>query len=150
MKAQAQLKFARTSPRKARLVADMIRGKDIAVAQAQLPFTQKKTAYFFKKLLDSAVANAVNNHSLQKNKLFISEVFVDEGPVMKRFQPRAFGRAFPIHKMTSHITLVVEEKKEEKKTVKKEEVKKPEKAKKEKKEVKEVKKAKKDTKKQAK
>lgn len=115
MKARAKLKFARTSPRKARLVADLIRGKDIAQAQAELPFVQKKTAYFFKKLLDSAVANAVNNHSLQKNKLYVSEVFVNEGPVMKRYQPRAFGRAFPIHKKTSHIELSVSEKEDVKK-----------------------------------
>lgn len=113
MKAKATLKFARTSPRKARLVADLIRGMHVREAELELKYLNKKAAGFFGDLLKSAVANAENNHSLNRANLFVSEVLVNEGPFFKRYQPRAFGRAYPILKKTSHITITVSEKKRE-------------------------------------
>jgi large subunit ribosomal protein L22 len=113
MKANATLKFARTSPRKARLVADLIRGMHVREAELELRYLNKKAASFFGDVLKSAVANAENNHSLNKANLIISEVLVNEGPFFKRYQPRAFGRAYPILKKTSHITITVSEQKRE-------------------------------------
>ncbi|GEM_PF-15685 len=110
MKVSAKLRHLRISPRKVRLVADLIRGLDVEVAQNQLKFINKKVADSMLKLLNSAIANAKNNFKLAENNLYISELKVDEGPVLKRWQPRAFGRASAINKRTSHISIILEEK----------------------------------------
>nr|UZN46532.1 ribosomal protein L22 [Papaya bunchy top phytoplasma] len=101
------------APRKVRLVVDLIRGKKIDQAQAILTFTPKASAVVVLKLLNSAVANALNNLKLQREKLYIKEVFVNEGLRLKRMFPRAKGSSNMIQKRTSHITLVVEALKEE-------------------------------------
>ena len=106
--AKATAKTVRTSPRKARLVIDLIRGKSVADAISILKFTPNKSAGIIEKVLMSAVANAENNFDLDVESL--SEAFVNEGPTMKRFRPRAKGSASPINKRTSHITVVVTEK----------------------------------------
>ena len=103
--AKATAKTVRTSPRKARLVIDLIRGKSVAEAISILKFTPNKSA-----VMMSAVANAENNFDLDVENLVVSEAFVNEGPTMKRFRPRAKGSASPINKRTSHITVVVSEK----------------------------------------
>jgi len=108
--AKATAKTVRTSPRKARLVIDLIRGKNVADALAILKFTPNKSASVIEKVLNSAIANAENNFDLDKENLYVSEAFVNEGPTMKRFRPRAKGSASPINKRTSHITVVVTEK----------------------------------------
>nr|ABO26490.1 ribosomal protein L22 [American potato purple top wilt phytoplasma] len=101
------------APRKVRLVVDLIRGKKIDQAQAILTFTPKASAIVVLKLLNSAVANALNNLKLQREKLFVKEVFVNEGLRLKRMFPRAKGSMDMIRKRTSHITLVVETLKED-------------------------------------
>jgi large subunit ribosomal protein L22 len=108
--AKATAKTVRTSPRKARLVIDLIRGKNVADAIAILKFTPNKSAAIIEKVLMSAIANAENNYDLDREDLYVSEAFVNEGPTMKRFRPRAKGSASPINKRTSHITVVVTEK----------------------------------------
>lgn len=108
-KARAVARYIRISPRKVRLVADLIRGKDVAEAIAILRHTPRAASPVLEKLLNSAVANAEHNYKMDVNKLYISEIYADEGPRLKRYQPRAQGRAFPILKRTSHITLVVSE-----------------------------------------
>lgn len=108
--AKATAKTVRTSPRKARLVIDLIRGKSVAEAIAILKFTPNKAAGIIEKVLMSAIANAENNFDLDVENLYVSEAFVNEGPTMKRFRPRAKGSASPINKRTSHITVVVSEK----------------------------------------
>ena len=95
----------RTSARKARLVCDHIRGKDVVEARAILAFTPRAAAKPWLKLLESAVANAENNHDLDGADLKISSVYADEGPTLKRFRPRAMGRATRIRKRTSHLTI---------------------------------------------
>jgi len=112
MQAKAILRTVRIAPRKVRLVVDLIRGKQIGEAVAILRLTPKASSPVLEKVLKSAVANAEHNYDLDVNKLVISEVFVDEGPTLKRFRPRAMGRASAINKRTSHITIVVSEKKE--------------------------------------
>ena len=108
--ARATAKTVRTSPRKSRLVIDLIRGKSVGEAISILKYTPNKAAGLIEKVLMSAVANAENNFDLDVEKLVISEAFVNEGPTMKRFRPRAKGSASPINKRTSHITVVVTEK----------------------------------------
>ncbi|MGI8846517.1 MAG: 50S ribosomal protein L22 [Thermoleophilaceae bacterium] len=107
MAVRAQAKFVRSAPRKARLVMDVIRGKEIAEARAILQHTPRAAAVDIKKLLDSAVANAENNFELDPEDLKVGRAFVDEGPTIKRFRPRALGRATPIHKRTSHMTITL-------------------------------------------
>ena len=107
MEALAKHKFARISPQKARLVADQIRGKDVAKALEILVFSDKKAAVLVKKVLESAIANAEHNEGLDIDDLNVAKIFVDEGPVMKRIMPRAKGRADRILKRSSHITVVV-------------------------------------------
>lgn len=107
MEALAKHKFARISPQKARLVADQIRGKDVAKALEILAFSDKKAAVLVKKVLESAIANAEHNEGLDIDNLNVAKIFVDEGPVMKRIMPRAKGRADRILKRSSHITVVV-------------------------------------------
>ncbi len=109
---KASARTIRIAPRKVRLVVDLIRGKKIGEAIAILRLTPKAASPVVEKVLKSAVANAEHNHEMDVENLFISEVFVDEGPTMKRFRPRAQGRASAINKRTSHITVVVSEKKE--------------------------------------
>jgi len=110
--AKAIARTVRIAPRKVRLVVDLIRGKQIGEAVAILRHTPKAASPVVEKVLKSAVANAEHNYDLDINSLVVSEVFVDEGPTLKRFRPRAQGRASAINKRTSHITIVVSEKKE--------------------------------------
>ncbi|MBP1907434.1 large subunit ribosomal protein L22 [Paenibacillus turicensis] len=110
MEAKAHARSIRIAPRKAKLVVDLIRGKQVGDAIAILRHTPKAASPIVEKLLNSAIANAEHNYSLDVNKLVVSEVFVNQGPTMKRFRPRAMGRASRINKRTSHITLVVSEK----------------------------------------
>lgn len=107
---KAVLKNYRQSPRKVRLVANLIKGKDVATAEAQLSFLIKRSALPFSKLLASAVANAHQNFNIEKENLVVREVRVDKGIVMKRSMPRAMGRASRINKRSSHIVLVLAEK----------------------------------------
>jgi large subunit ribosomal protein L22 len=110
MQAKANLNFVRIAPRKVQLVIDLIRGKAVGEAIAILRHTPKSASPILEKLLNSAIANAEHNYSLDPNKLIITQAFVNQGPTMKRFQQRAMGRASAIKKRTSHITLVVSEK----------------------------------------
>ena len=110
MEAKAHLKYARISPRKVKIVLDLIRGKDVATAMAILKNTPKSASEYLTKLLRSAVANAENNFNMDASKLYVSECFVCPGPILKRIQPRAQGRAFRINKRTSHVTIAVSEK----------------------------------------
>ncbi len=110
--AKATARTVRIASRKVRLVVDLIRGKKIGEAIAILRLTPKAASPVVEKVLKSAIANAEHNYEMDVENLFVSEVFVDEGPTMKRFRPRAQGRASAINKRTSHITLVVSEKKE--------------------------------------
>jgi large subunit ribosomal protein L22 len=110
MVAKAHLKYARISPRKVQIVCDLIRGKDAKTAQAILMATPKAASELMLKLLKSAVSNAENNHNMDPEKLYVSETYANPGPILKRFMPRAQGRAYRINKRTSHITIVVAEK----------------------------------------
>jgi large subunit ribosomal protein L22 len=107
MEARAVLRGVRLSPQKARLVADLVRGKPVAQAAEALEFTTKRAAGILRKVLLSAVANAENNAGADIDELRITRVFVDEGPRLKRFHARAKGRGARIIKRTSHITVVV-------------------------------------------
>lgn len=109
MEVKAGLRYARVGTQKARLVADTIRGKGVNEAIRILTFMPKKTAGFMKKLVESAVANAEQKKVIDIDNLFIKTVLVDEGPDLKRYRPRAQGRAFQIRKKTSHIRLVLDE-----------------------------------------
>ena len=109
MEARAHLKYARISPRKVQIVCDLIRGKDTKTAQAILMATPKAASELLLKLLKSAVSNAENNHNLDPEKLYVSATYANPGPILKRFMPRAQGRAYRINKRTSHITIVVAE-----------------------------------------
>jgi ribosomal protein L22 len=104
---RAQAKYVRTSARKARLVCDHIRGKSVLEARAILAHTPRHVARDWSKLLESAVANAENNHELIGDELRIAFVTADEGPTLKRFRPRAMGRATRIRKRTSHLTILL-------------------------------------------
>lgn len=107
MQVSAKLRFARISPQKCRLVADQVRGKPVAEALQILEFSPKKASKIVRKLLESAIANAENNEGADVDELKVGRVFVDEGPIMKRFKPRAKGRADQILKRTSHVTIAV-------------------------------------------
>ena len=110
MEAKAHLKYARISPRKVGIVCDLIRGKDVKVARGILENTPKAASELLVKVLASAVANAENNHSMDPDKLYVSAVYANPGPILKRGMPRAQGRMYSINKRTSHITVVVAEK----------------------------------------
>ncbi|MDQ0163575.1 50S ribosomal protein L22 [Bacillus alveayuensis] len=112
MQAKAVARTVRIAPRKARLVIDLIRGKQVGEAVAILRHTPKAASPIIEKVLKSAVANAEHNYDMDANNLVITEAYVNEGPTLKRFRPRAMGRASQINKRTSHITIVVSEKKE--------------------------------------
>ncbi len=110
MEAKAILRYARISPRKVKIVLDLIRGKDVDTAMAILKNTRKAASEYLVKLLHSAVANAEANFSMDHDKLYVSECWVTPGPTLKRIMPRAQGRADRILKRTSHMTIVVKEK----------------------------------------
>ena len=109
MEAKATLRYIRISPRKVGILCDLIRGKSIAQANAILMQTPKAASEPMIKLLKSAVANAENNFNMDIEKLYVSQVFATPGPIIKRFMPRAQGRAYRINKRTSHVTVVVKE-----------------------------------------
>jgi large subunit ribosomal protein L22 len=104
---RAQARYVRTSARKARMVCGHLRGKSVSEARAILAFTPRQVARDWSKLLESAVANAENNHELLEDDLLVREAYADEGPTIKRFRPRAMGRATPIRKRTSHLTITL-------------------------------------------
>lgn len=110
MEVRAVAKYLRISPYKARLVADLVRNKPVDEALVILKFTPKKGAYLIRKTLRSAVANAENSRLMDVDSLFIKSIYVDQGPQLKRWRPRAMGRATRILKPTSHITVVLAEK----------------------------------------
>jgi large subunit ribosomal protein L22 len=110
MEAKAQAKMIRISSRKVKLVIDLVRGKTVGEAFAILALTPKAASPVVSKLIRSAVANAEHNYNMDVEKLYVKEIFVGEGPTLKRFRPRAQGRATQILKRTSHITAVVAEK----------------------------------------
>ena len=110
MEARAILRNVRIAPRKVKVVCDLIRGKSAAEANAIMMNTPKAASEILVKLLKSAVANAENNHNMDPEKLYVAEVSVSPGPIMKRIRPMSHGRAFRILKRTSQITLVLKEK----------------------------------------
>ena len=109
---KAVARTVRIAPRKARLVLDLIRGKQVGEAVAILTHTPKAASPIIEKVLKSAVANAEHNYEMDINILVVTEAFANEGPTLKRFRPRAMGRASAINKRTSHITIILTEKKE--------------------------------------
>ena len=109
MQVNAKTRFIRIAPRKVRLVVDMVRGKKVGDALSILQFTQKRGAKVVSKLLSSAVANAENQGDIDIDTLYIKKIFVDQGPTLKRFKPRAMGRATMIQKKTSHISVTLDE-----------------------------------------
>lgn len=113
METKAVARFIRVSPRKVRQVVDLIRGKKVDEALAILQFTPNMSAEPVTKVLQSAVANAEHNLEMSTDDLYVTRVFVDQGPTLKRIKPRAMGRADRIRKRTSHITVVVGDKKED-------------------------------------
>ncbi|HSF84902.1 MAG TPA: 50S ribosomal protein L22 [Acidimicrobiia bacterium] len=113
MKVRAQAKYIRQSPYKVRRVLDLVRGLPVEAARDILTFTNRRAAPTILKVLDSAVANAEHNFALDEEDLFVSEAFADEGPTLKRYRPRARGRATRVRKRTSHITIVVADEEDE-------------------------------------
>jgi len=112
MEARAVARHVRISPRKARQVIDLIRGKDVEEALTILKFTPKGASPIVEKVLRSAVANAENNFEMDVDSLYVAECYVDQGPTLKRIRPRARGMANRIRKRTSHITVILREKEE--------------------------------------
>ena len=110
MVAKAHAKYIRISPRKVKIVADLIRCKSLPQATAILMTTPKAASEPLLKLMNSAAANAENNHGMDPEKLYVAEVFATPGPILKRIMPRAQGRAYRINKRTSHVTISVAEK----------------------------------------
>jgi large subunit ribosomal protein L22 len=104
---RASSRYVRIAPRKARLIADQVRGLHIEKARALLQFSPRGAAHDIQKLIDSAASNAENNHDLIADEMRVAEITVDEGPTLKRYRPRAQGRATPIHKRTSHIAVAL-------------------------------------------
>ena len=107
--ATATLKYARISSRKVKIVADLIKGKDIDEAIAILKYTPKASSEMLEKLLKSAIANAENNHNMTHEKLYIADIYANQGPTLKRIRPAAKGSAVRIRKRTSHVTIVLKE-----------------------------------------
>jgi len=107
--AKATLKYARISARKVKIVADLIRGKNVDEALAIVKFTPKASSVIIEKLLKSAIANAENNHHMNRQNLVVSEIYANQGPTLKRIRPAAKGSAVRIRKRTSHITIVLSE-----------------------------------------
>lgn len=109
MEARAVARYIRISPRKVRLIMDQVRGKRVEEALNLLAFAPQKGALVLRKLINSAVANAEQNLNMDVDRLYIKKIFADEGPTLKRFRPRAMGRATRIRKRTSHLTVILEE-----------------------------------------
>ena len=109
LEAKASLSYARISSRKVKIVIDLIRGKNVDDALATLKFTPKAASEVVEKLLKSAIANAENNHNMKHEKLYIAEVYANQGPTLKRIRAAAKGSAVRIRKRTSHITIVLRE-----------------------------------------
>ena len=109
MEAKATLRYARISSRKVKIVADLIRGKKVDEALAIVKFTPKASSEIIEKLLKSAIANAENNHNMAHEKLYVAEIYANQGPTLKRIRPAAKGSAVRIRKRTCHITIVVKE-----------------------------------------
>ena len=107
MEAKATLRYARISSRKVKIVADLIRGKDVDEALAIVKFTPKASSVIIEKLLKSAIANAENNHGMKHENLYVAEIYANQGPTLKRIRPAAKGSAVRIRKRTSHITIVL-------------------------------------------
>lgn len=109
IEAKATLRFARISSRKVKIVADLIRGKNVQEALAIVKFAPKASSEIIEKLLNSAIANAENNHFMNRSNLIVSEIYANQGPTLKRIRPAAKGSAVRIRKRTSHITIVLRE-----------------------------------------
>ena len=109
LEAKATLRYARISSRKVKIVADLIRGKKVDEALAIVKFTPKASSEIIEKLLKSAIANAKNNHGMNRGNLIVSEIYANQGPTLKRIRPAAKGSAVRIRKRTCHITIVVKE-----------------------------------------
>ena len=109
LEAKATLRYARISSRKVKIVADLIRGKDADEALAIVKFTPKASSEVIEKLLKSAIANAENNHGMKHEKLYVAEIYANQGPTLRRIRPAAKGSAVRIRKRTSHITIVLKE-----------------------------------------
>ncbi|MCH7492455.1 50S ribosomal protein L22 [Patescibacteria group bacterium] len=109
MEVNAKLRYLKIAPRKVRLVIDVVRGMPVEKAEYQLQFLNKGATLPVLKLLRSAIANAVNNHKLVKDNLYIKSISVNDGPTLKRWKPRAFGRASEIRKRSSHVIIILEE-----------------------------------------
>ena len=109
LEARATLNYARISARKVKIVADLIRGKNVNEALAIVKFTPKASSEIIEKLLKSAIANAENNHNMNSQNLYIAEIYANQGPTLKRIRPAAKGSAVRIRKRTSHITIVLRE-----------------------------------------
>ncbi len=109
--ARAELRYARISARKVKIVADLMRGKSVAEAQNIVKFAPKASAEILEKLLNSAIANAENNHFMNRSNLYVAEIYANQGPTLKRIRPAAKGSAVRIRKRTSHITIVLRESK---------------------------------------
>ena len=107
--ARATLSYARISSRKVKIVADLIRGKDIDEALAIVKYAPKASSEILEKLLKSAIRNAENNHHMEHSKLYVAEIYANQGPTLKRIRPAAKGSAVRIRKRTSHITIVLKE-----------------------------------------
>jgi len=110
MEARAVARYMRISPQKMRLIMDEVRGKKVDEAIRLLSFSPKKGARVLKKLINSAVANAETNKEVDVDTLYVKRIYADQGPIMKRFRPRAMGRASRIRKRTSHLTVILDEK----------------------------------------
>ena len=108
--AKATLRYTRISARKVKIVADLIRGKNVDEALAIVKFTPKASSEIIEKLLKSAIANAENNHDMKRENLYVAEIYANQGPTLKRIRPAAKGSAVRIRKRTSHITIVLKEK----------------------------------------
>ena len=106
------MKHIRSSPSKVRIVASLVRGKPVKDALAILKYTPKRASHWLEKVISSAAANAENNMEMDRDSLVVSEIYVDQGPTLKRFHPHQRGQAFPILKKTSHVTVVVREREE--------------------------------------
>ena len=111
LEARAILKYARISARKVKIVADLIKGKDVNEALAIVKFTPKASSEIIEKLLKSAIANAENNHNMNSQNLYVAEIYANQGPTLKRIRPAAKGSAVRIRKRTSKITIVLRESK---------------------------------------
>ena len=109
VEARAELKYARISARKVKIVADLIKGKNVDEALAILKFTPKASSTILEKLLKSAIANAENNHYMKRENLIVSEVCANQGPTLKRIRPAAKGSAVRIRKRTSHVKIILRE-----------------------------------------